>query len=121
MVCRYSLLARVVITVVLIVGCTTATAASTAASASEYNRERRSDPDRTDDFYSSRSWRRLRAAYLAEHPFCEACLGHLIYTIAVLVDHIIPIRQGGAPLEWSNLQSMCTSCHATKSARERRR
>ena len=35
-----------------------------------------------------------------------------------MVDHIIPIKQGGAKYDQSNLQSLCWACHSRKSAEE---
>lgn len=35
-------------------------------------------------------------------------------TPATEVDHIVPLRQGGARLDRSNLQSLCRPCHAQK-------
>ncbi len=58
-----------------------------------------------------RQWRNLRAEFLAENPTC-AC-----GQPATLVDHIVKVRD--APhlrLAWSNLQGMCRSCHAGKTA-----
>lgn len=37
------------------------------------------------------------------------------------VDHIIPIRVGGPPLDDKNLQSLCDQCHATKTIEDQRR
>jgi 5-methylcytosine-specific restriction endonuclease McrA len=39
-------------------------------------------------------------------------------TPAAMVDHIVPIRQGGAALDMNNLQSLCWSCHCAKSIKE---
>jgi 5-methylcytosine-specific restriction protein A len=64
-------------------------------------------------------WRTLRAAHLAEHPFCRACAARGIERRAHMVDHIEPIRQ--APerrLDPSNLQSLCWRHHASKTQRE---
>ncbi len=46
---------------------------------------------------------------MAAEPLCRMC-GRL----ADLVDHIVPIMDGGAVLDEENLQSLCTACHARK-------
>lgn len=83
-----------------------------------YNRDRRRDPNREDGFYSSTAWRRLRIIQLREHPLCADCLRDGRMTPATVADHKIPIKQGGAALDPSNLQSLCSSCHSRKSALE---
>ena len=37
------------------------------------------------------------------------------------VDHIIPLQQGGAEYDLSNLQSLTRACHFAKTARENSR
>lgn len=68
---------------------------------------------RTDDasqsIYTSTRWRKLRAAKLQEDPFCELCLPKI--GAATIVHHKHEVKQGGDPYEWSNLQSVCASCH----------
>lgn len=82
----------------------------------EYNRYAR---DQTvQAFYDSPVWRATRKRKLAEQPCCEECLRHGKITPAVLVDHIVPIRQGGAGLDFRNLQSLCPACHGRKSVEE---
>ena len=67
-----------------------------------------------DQRYSSKMWMKLRLAWLKLHPVCVE-RGRL----ATVVDHIIPVTQGGD--FWRGpFQSMCTSCHAKKSASERK-
>jgi 5-methylcytosine-specific restriction protein A len=34
------------------------------------------------------------------------------------VDHVQPIKEGGARFDAANLQSLCVSCHNAKTARE---
>ena len=34
------------------------------------------------------------------------------------MDHIKPVTKGGAKFDESNLQTLCNSCHATKSGQE---
>lgn len=52
-------------------------------------------------------------------PYCELCelRGELVD--AAEVDHIRRIEDGGQRYAWGNLQSLCKSCHAKKSASER--
>jgi 5-methylcytosine-specific restriction protein A len=69
-------------------------------------------------FYSSTAWRRLRAAYKQQNPLCTVCFRKGIYKPATVVDHIIPIKAGGEPLDWDNLQSLCTHHHNSKSGKE---
>ena len=71
------------------------------------------------DFYQSRRWRALRALKLAKDPLCEECMQKGMLIPAQMVDHIVPINKGGAPLDMNNLQSLCNHCHAVKTARDK--
>ncbi len=71
------------------------------------------------DFYQSRKWRPLRALKLQKDPLCEECMRKGMLVPAQMVDHIIPINKGGAPLDLNNLQSLCNHCHAVKTARDK--
>lgn len=71
------------------------------------------------DFYQSRKWRTLRALKLQKDPLCEECMRKGMLVSAQMVDHIIPINKGGAPLDLNNLQSLCNHCHAVKTARDK--
>lgn len=64
-------------------------------------------------FYQTNAWRTLRNMFIKRHPLCVECDG-----IGQVVDHIIPIKQGGDSLEWDNLQTMCHRCHNIKSGKE---
>ena len=81
-----------------------------------YNRYER-DPE-TQAFYTSKEWRSVRRYQLEHFPLCAECLKEGRYTPATLVDHIKPIREGGARLDMANLQSLCWSCHSQKSIEE---
>ena len=60
------------------------------------------------------SWTRTAKAFKAVHLQCAKC-----GAVAELeCDHIKPLHRGGTD-DWTNLQSLCRSCHAEKSARER--
>ncbi len=69
-------------------------------------------------FYQSSPWRRLRLMQLQRSPICEECARNGVTTLAKVADHIIPINQGGEPLDIENLQSLCHACHNRKSGRE---
>ena len=70
-------------------------------------------------FYNSSRWRGIRSYWIKRNPLCIECsrIGRVV--AATVVDHRIPIRQGGDMYSEKNLQSMCTSCHDKKSRRER--
>lgn len=75
----------------------------------EKNYERYSrDPD-VHKKYGAR-WRRIRAAYVKTHPFCEACFKRGILVPVDEVHHIVPVSRGGTH-DPSNLMSLCRSCH----------
>ena len=69
-------------------------------------------------FYKSKAWRNLRYQYLEAHPICEECEKNGKLTSAIIVDHIVPIKSGGEPLDVANLQALCWSCHSIKSHRD---
>jgi len=62
-------------------------------------------------------WRRKRATYLAEHPWCVDCLAKGQYVPATEVDHVIPLSRGGAD-EPSNYAGRCKPHHSAKTMRE---
>jgi 5-methylcytosine-specific restriction protein A len=72
--------------------------------------KRRPDSNRRGYGYQ---WRKVRNAYLAAHPYCEAPSCN---EVGVAVDHKIPRKRGGTDDE-SNLQSLCRHHHASKTAK----
>lgn len=56
------------------------------------------------------SWWRLTV--LANHPQCPCG------AVATVADHIVPIAEGGDPLDLRNGDGLCRSCHAKKTQRE---
>ena len=65
-------------------------------------------------------WRKVRIEYLRANPLCVRCLEVGITEPATQVDHIIALAKGG-PDALGNYQSLCGSCHSSKTAREDRR
>ncbi len=63
-----------------------------------------------------RQWQRLRAALLASPGWqlCRLCDNQGEIREATLLDHIVPIRDGGAVLDPDNLQPLCRWCHDIK-------
>lgn len=59
--------------------------------------------------YNDRRWRRVRAAYIAEHPRCEAPGCTTPARIVHHVDHRGPLGPRG--LDWENLASLCAHHH----------
>lgn len=80
-------------------------------------------------FYWSAAWRRLRAAFVREHPLCVHCLKEGRHTPTQEVDHIKPINptnvydtdngRYGEPLDRTNLQALCKSCHMRKTGKQK--
>ena len=56
------------------------------------------------------NWRRIRGLYVKKHPLCERCLEEGRITPVEEVHHIIPLSRGGTN-QFSNLMSLCQSCH----------
>lgn len=71
-------------------------------------------------------WYKLRNDYIAENPICEHCAGKGITTgpkeSRLEVDHIVPFDGIDDPLrlDRDNLQTLCRSCHATKTHSDKR-
>jgi 5-methylcytosine-specific restriction protein A len=60
----------------------------------------------------------IRARVLRrDKHLCRSCLAVDRVTIAVEVDHIVPLHAGGSECD-DNRQSLCVDCHAAKSAAE---
>lgn len=81
-----------------------------------YNQYKRDELSRT--FYKTQQWQKIRKIKLQQSPFCEECKKNGTIVVGKIVDHIIPIKQGGAPYDLNNLQTLCWSCHSRKSIQE---
>ncbi len=80
----------------------------------EYNRKKRTG----QGFYNSTPWRKTRANHIRQNPVCVDCKAEGKTTAANVVDHIIPIKKGGALVAPDNLQSLCNTHHNQKTARD---
>jgi 5-methylcytosine-specific restriction protein A len=76
-----------------------------------------SKPEIAKLYYSGR-WRKLRNMFYKYNPLCKACKENNIIKEGKVVDHINPVSEGGLFYEWKNLQTLCTRCHAQKTAEE---
>lgn len=73
-----------------------------------------------------RAWASLARRWLRAYPWCGQRLGGVFHgdqsacvrqgreVPAQVVDHIRPLRDGGAPRDLTNLQSLCRSCNVRK-------
>lgn len=56
------------------------------------------------------AWRKQRLALLREQPLCRICLSAGRTVPASVVDHIVPLNDGGTNTT-ANLQPLCKRCH----------
>ena len=81
-----------------------------------YNQQARNKE--SSKIYNTRRWQKLRAIQLIKNPLCvnfDAC-----NNVATIADHIIEISDKGEAFSLDNLQSICQSCHNTKTAEAKR-
>lgn len=70
-------------------------------------------------FYDKQIWKKIRLRQLHDEPLCRICKEAGKYEQATEVDHIIPHKG-----DWflfiskGNLQSLCSSCHSSKTRNE---
>ena len=69
--------------------------------------------------YHTKQWKALRLAILRDEPTCRECREAGAIKLATVIDHIRPVRLGGAMWNEDNLQPLCLSCHQRKSRSER--
>jgi 5-methylcytosine-specific restriction endonuclease McrA len=74
---------------------------------------------RHDPFYDLQRWRKLTVSHRKTEPLCRLCMARGIVTPGTLVDHIVPINQGGSRWDEDNLQTLCDRCHQIKRAGEK--
>jgi 5-methylcytosine-specific restriction endonuclease McrA len=75
---------------------------------------------KTDPFYLSTPWRKLRKYVLQLNPLCFYCKLKGITTLAVIGDHFRPRKlYPEQSLEQDNIKGCCEQCHNIKRAFER--
>jgi 5-methylcytosine-specific restriction protein A len=81
-----------------------------------HNKEVNAEQKSSKLFYHSAVWRKVSRAFKSCHPICAVCGREPTQEI----DHIVRLKDGGLPYDWSNLQGLCSSCHAVKRSAESR-
>lgn len=77
---------------------------------------------KAQEFYQSKQWKILSKKHKQQNALCIHCLDYGLVTPAQVSDHIIEIRDDwDKRLDPDNLQSLCHTCHNTKTAKERRK
>jgi len=67
-----------------------------------------------DEFNRNNSWFWIRKDILRRDRYtCQICKTRLRKKF-LDVDHIIPVRMGGNPLNKDNLRTLCKDCHKAK-------
>lgn len=74
----------------------------------DYNRFYR-DPAHKERYHTA-AWHTIRAVQLARHPLCEMCMEEGRYIKATLVNHRVPLAEGGTNAP-ENLCSLCAAHH----------
>lgn len=84
----------------------------------EINQRNENTPNRElrHKYYNTTEWKKLREAYLKQHPVCEECLNKGKVTPAEDIHHrISPFKNGECNkallLDYNNLMSLCKKCH----------
>jgi len=75
---------------------------------------------RNAEIYNGSMWRRLSKQVEYEEAICRSCKQDAT-GMRGETDHIKPIELGGAIFDRDNLQRLCKSCHARKSAKDKKR
>lgn len=101
--------------------CSPAAAAAHALKYRKVSQRRRERNDKLDAFYATTTWRKCRDAFIKANPLCSHCESRGRIKAADVADHIVERRDGGADYDHANLQALCSSCHNTKTAAERRK
>lgn len=78
------------------------------------------EPKRVDPHYHTPEHRAWSAAVVRRAGgMCQGA-GCGRSGVRLFADHVVELKDGGAPLSLSNGQALCGSCHSRKTAQERR-
>ncbi len=83
------------------------------------HRQANTKTDAEQAFYNSTAWKKKRAAHRKSEPFCRRCNTEGRFVLGEMVDHIVPMREGGSPFDDDNLQTLCNFCHNRKRQTEK--
>jgi 5-methylcytosine-specific restriction protein A len=98
-------------------GCRVLTNDGTARCA-KHPRQAWAKPEDAPTRLRGRDNQKRRVRLLNLHPLCVTCEAAGRTTAATVIDHVVPLSQGGADTDY-NLQQLCAACHDAKSAAER--
>ena len=81
-------------------------------------RKQQTRTEKNYGFYNSKLWRNTSRLYRMDKPLCEVAefFGEVLE--ANVLDHLIPINEGGAKLDERNLMAMSHKYHNKKSGME---
>lgn len=74
--------------------------------------------DFAKSFYASKAWKKVRSAYLSDHPYCERCLKLGLIVPAEHVHHKLyidtpeKVKDPMLALNYDNLEALCEPCHS---------
>jgi 5-methylcytosine-specific restriction enzyme A len=72
----------------------------------------------TEPFYKTPAWRRFAKNVVRKRgKICQLC--GVGVSKRVFVDHVIELKDGGAPFDEDNVQVLCGSCHTWKTLQVR--
>lgn len=84
----------------------------------EFKEYKQINPGENRDVYESVRWRKASKIFRLRNPLCIHCNADGIIKAATVVDHIVPIRDGGDVWASSNWQPLCLRCHGKKTIKE---
>ena len=61
------------------------------------------------------AWAKVSKYVRSSEPLCRMCR----WAPSEMVDHIVPLKQGGERLALDNLQPLCNKCHAIKTHKDK--
>jgi 5-methylcytosine-specific restriction enzyme A len=101
------------------VGCRTLTADSYCAEHAPLHEVREDHRDSASARGYDSLWHKVRNRYIASHPLCERCGERGLTVVASVVHHKVPLDQGGARFDQTNLMALCRDCHEQIHGRQR--